>query len=399
MIGVDVAKWNHVAVAALDDGWMAKPERFTNDVEGFSALWRYCEEAVREVERYTEFVVGFEPTGHYGEALARWLSERGVKLFQVQPLHTKRAKELYDGTWRKTDAKDAALVADLCRQGKAKPWRPPQGVFAELRLLGRTREQMVKRRSQVLNRVHRHVDVLFPELPKLFGKMDSPACLWWLRTVPTPEEVLAARRRTLIKGLHKASHHNLGEERVDALRAAAKRSVGIRDGARGHRAVLMQHLDELDQLTASRCAIEAEMVGRLEQVDYAPNLLSIPRLGATTTAILLGEFGDLRGYRHSRQLMSMAGLDLVEVSSGNKPAEDVEPSRIISRRGRRYLRQVLYLASLRMGMDALAGPRARMLDAKVIPKKAVLANACRLVRVMHALVRDGAFFDAARIMS
>ena len=394
VVGVDVAKRANVAVAQLGEGWTAKPLTFTNDREGFASLWQYCQGAVKE-GNFEGFVVAYEPTGHYGDPLVEWLHTREVPLYQVQPLHTKRAKVLYDGTWRKTDAKDAELIADLCRQGKCKPYRPVRGVFLELRVLGREREQLVKRRSQVLNRLHRHVDVLFPELLQHFSELTGAGALWWLETAPSPAETLQKRRRSLVEGLRKVTRGQLKDARVDAIRSSAQMSVGVQEGASTHSTVIRSTVWELRLLDQRLDAIEAEMVGRLDQVDYAATLLTIPRLGAVTLAILLGEFGDLRRYGHVRQLLSMAGLDLVEVKSGETPRG--EPGRVLSRRGRRYIRQILYLAALRLGWNVLAEPRRRLLeDSKKPPMKAVVANMCRLVRIFFAMVRDGASFDPTR---
>ena len=130
----------------------------------------------------------------------------------------------------------------------------------------------------------------------------------------------------------------------------------------------------------------------LKRVPYARLLRTIPRLGVVTLATLLGELGDLKGYNHSKQLIVMAGLDLVEISSGVHQGHHH-----ISRRGSAYARQMLYLAALRVGSGVMAEPRRRQVEgAKKAPTKAAVANMARLLRVMFALVRDGQPFDATK---
>ena len=138
-----------------------------------------------------------EPTGHYGEPLAAGC-KRG------------RSKELYDGTWRKTDEKDAVVIADLCRRGLGGPWRVPKGAFASLRVLTRRREQLVQRRRALVNRLHRHRDVLFPELRVLFPKVESRASCWVLRHCATPAKVKALGAEKLAEGFYEASRWQLG---------------------------------------------------------------------------------------------------------------------------------------------------------------------------------------------
>lgn len=386
VVGVDVAKRNFVSVCLSGDGSWSRAKTYDNFGPGFTGFYQdLC-------ARSSDFVVAFEPTGHYGERLLQWLTERDVRVYQVQPVHTKRAKELYDGTRRKTDAKDARVIAELCRRGIAKPYRPLESPFAELRVLARHREGLVKRRSQLLQRVHHRLDVVFPELLGHFYQLNSAACLELLRLAPTPEVLLRHQPEALAEPLRRASRGQVGLEVVEALREAAKHTSGVHRGAHAHGLAIQQAVAELQTLAGSIAAAEREMKALLSHVDYAANLLSVPRLGAVTVAILLGEFGDLRNYTVARQLVAMAGLDLIEQSSGEHRGR-----RYISRRGRRYARQILYLAVLRLGWNVLSEPRRRLVeDNKLAPTKAAVANMCRLLRILHALVRDDAMFDASR---
>ena len=388
VIGIDLAKKSFVAVGLPGSGQRTKPRKCENRRRGFESLLEFAGEISKD---QAGFVVAFEPTGHYGESLTHWLMDEGVPLYQVQPLHTKRAKELFDGTRRKTDAKDAAVVAELCRRGVGRPFSPPDGAFAELRVLARQREQLVKRRSQLQNRLHRHLDVVFPELVSCFYKLNSSGCRYILSTAPTPQDLLDACPLELATGLRTASKGALGEPLVEQLREAARDSSGISRGLSAHRLAIRQSTAELEDVEQRVLAVEAQMHVELMKVDYAQRLLSIPRLGATTAAILLAEFGDLRSYRVAKQLIAMAGLDLIEQSSGDRKGR-----RHISRRGRRYARQILYLAVLRLGWNVLSEARRRLVEEnKLPPTKAAVANMCRLLKIIHALVRDDVDFDAS----
>lgn len=389
VIGVDIAKDDNVAVAQFGDGATLKPLKFKTSAEGFEKLLAFAERASRMSEG---FVIALEPTGHYGWPLLRWLQARGVEVFRVEPLHVNRMKELIDGTRRKTDAKDAVVIADLCRQGRCGRWRVLEGPFAELRVLSRRRQQLVKQQSQCRNRLHRHVDEVFPELRRVFSKLLCATGLALLAELCTPEEVLATPEAELEVLLRRASRGQLGLERAKTLRAVAERSVGSRDALSSHRLAIRQTVTDLSHLRSQLREIEQEMERQLMQVPYARRLLSVPKLGVVTAATLLGELGDLRDFDRAAKLIKMAGLDLVEHSSGKRKGR-----RHISRRGRAYARQMLYLAALRMGNGALAGPRRRMVEQnKIKPAKAAIANACRLLRILHALVRDDVDFDTTR---
>lgn len=391
VVAVDVAKRSFVARPLTGDGRTAKGCRFGCTAEGFERLlataraWR---------KRFTArgFVVAMEPTGHYGEPLAQWLLDRGVPVYAVPPLFTARSKELEDGTRRKTDDKDCLVIGDLCRRGLAKRWRRLKEPFATLRVLVRQREQLVIRRSRVVNRVQRHLDVVFPELRELFRKLFARTALWVIATVPTPQDVLAMGTERLAEELRRVSRGQLGRPRAEALVSVATNSVGVRDAVGAHQLALRQLLAELEGILEQLSEVERAMAEALEQVPYAGRLLSIPGLQVISVATLLGEVGDLRDYRHAKQVLKMLGLDLVEDSSGKRKGH-----RHISRRGRRYARQILYMVALKAGRTFLSARRDRLVEVKHKPaKKAAVANVCALARIAFALVRDDVDFEHGR---
>ena len=392
IVGVDVAKGKHLAVACAGDGRELRPLSFGNDSSGFSGLLNYCEVSASETGS-KGFVVALEPSGHYAESLVAWLSARDVAIYRVQPLHTNRLKSVYDGTWRKTDKKDAAVIAELCRQGWAKPYRVLRGPFAELRVLVRRRQGLIKRRSQILNRLHRHLDVVFPELTRHFRKLESASCRWLLRHVPTPAQVEDLGLDGVSAGLRAASRGQLGRQKAEEILLSAQTSVGVTEGVTAHRLCIQQQLEALEEVAIQLDRVEAAMGEQLSDVPYARRLLSVPQIGVITAATLLGELGDLRDYRVARQLIAMVGLDLVESTSGQRRGR-----RTISRRGRAYARYILYLAALRLGSSLLAEPRRRMVEERnKHATQAAVANMARLLRIFHALVRDDVNFDAGRL--
>ena len=57
---------------------------------------------------------------------------------------------------------------------------------------------------------------------------------------------------------------------------------------------------------------------------------------------------------------------------------------------------MLFLAALRVRVGDFGTARARLLERGKEPAVAAVANMCRLLRVIHAMVRDGRQFEADR---
>jgi len=77
------------------------------------------------------------------------------------------------------------------------------------------------------------------------------------------------------------------------------------------------------------------------QIPMAEKLLEIKGVGMKTVSGFLAEVGDIRRFDNPKQLQKLAGLALVEDSSGKHKGQTV-----ISRRGRKRLRYLLFEASM-----------------------------------------------------
>ncbi len=391
VVGVDIAKHHHVAVAQVPDGRISKPLTFANTREGFTQFQQWLQHEQTRSQS-TAAVMGMEPTGQYWQPLAEWLQREGHTIHLGSPFFTKRAKELVDGSPLKTDAKDAWVIADLTRQGKGRLLGSQPTLFQELRHLASLRRRLVVARGVTLNQLHRVLDTLFPELTGVFKSFDGATFQALLRTAPTPAEVVALGLEGLTQLFKQHSRQRLGQRKALALLTVARQSIACQQGVQALRLELSLLLPRLTALNLDVAKVEAQMGDRVDQVAYTPLLLSIPGLGRVTTAIILGELGDLRNYHHANQVLKMAGLNLFERSSGTQHGRQH-----VSKRGRSQLRQILYMSAVRFTQRG--GPLRGLLEKfkphKPGPKVMVIGMR-RLLRMMFALVRDEQTFQQAQ---
>ena len=127
----------------------------------------------------------------------------------------------------------------------------------------------------------------------------------------------------------------------------------------------------------------------LKQVPYCQSILSIKGIGEVTAAGLIGEVGDFRKFTTIAEVMKLAGLDLYEISSGHKKGQ-----KRISKRGRSYLRKILFFAAINMVKDEgiLHAHYQQMLDRGMPKIKAVIAMCRKVLRITFAIVRDNTVY-------
>ena len=178
-IGVDSHKGT-LAVAVLDNiGRAVGLGEFTNDARSHELL-------ISWIAQYgSDRVIGIEGSGNYGAGLARRLLERDEDVREVPAFlsHRERRKNPSRG---KSDVNDAVAIARVVARGDdlSSPRRTES--FQDLKLLSDHRDQLVRTRTQLMNRTHKNLIISHPgyenRIPKLSSKKNLRAAMSLLRS-------------------------------------------------------------------------------------------------------------------------------------------------------------------------------------------------------------------------
>ena len=186
---VDIGKVTHTGYDRCPDGMDVRPFEFFNNAHGFQKFWEGIVQTM-SAHDLKDVLVGFESTGPYAEPLIHYLRKKPVRLVQVNPMHTKRLKELQGNSPNKTDRKDPKVIADIIELGHALSLVVPEGPAAELRRLTQARERSMKRRSALFNQLQHLVFVVFPEFLQVMKDLKTQSAKYLLKHYPTPQDIL-----------------------------------------------------------------------------------------------------------------------------------------------------------------------------------------------------------------
>jgi transposase len=389
---VDIGKRINMGYCRWSDGEESGPFEFHNNGRGFEVFWRRISQECKE-KGQRGLIVGFESTGVYAEPLVHYLRKRGVKLNQVNPMHTKRLKEVYDNSPGKTDRKDPKVIADIIMLGHALSVVVPEGAVAELRRYSHARERGMRRCGALLNQLQDLVFLVFPEFLDVMRGVRCKSARYLLRHYPLPGDIVRYGCNRLARRLKEISRGRLGRERAEALYEAARRSVAVTEGTESICSEIKEILEEVEMCERFIARVERRMGDYLEKIPISRYLLSMRGLGKITVAGIIGEVGDFRMYRTQREVMKLAGLDLYEISSGAHRGK-----RRISKRGRPLLRKLLYYAAMNMVRrgGAMREKYLSYVERGMIRTKALVAIARKLLMIIFALVRDQKMYMPVR---
>ena len=208
-----------------------------------------------------------------------FLAKRPVKLVQINPMHTKKLKELTWNSPNKTDSKDPRVIADIISLGHALTVVVPKGPAAELRRLTQARQRASKNRTAMVNQLHHLVFVIFPEYTQVMKKITSKSSLYLLKNHPSPEEIVKLGFDNLQVVLKRVSLGRLKNGQAKALFEAARNTTGIGEGREGLLTEIRHLISCIERESQFMNHLENQMSQYLKQIPYSRSILSIKGIG------------------------------------------------------------------------------------------------------------------------
>jgi transposase len=385
-VGIDVSKEFSTAQGIDKDSKKVFYLRFAMNSEGFSELLKVM---MKHAESVTEVRVAMESTGCYHINLFSFLSSEGVPCVVLNPLLiTNFARLSLRKT--KTDKKDALTIAQfLLSHDKSLSTIAFSQDTQDLKDLARERESLTVLISGMKNDIKRLLQGTFPELEKLCNPYGE-TMLHFLRQFPSARLVRAAKKRDIEKAL---ICPNEKRKRVivsiDDIVAAAKTSVASASATKelilSEKIATLLYLQEKNERITDVLIETCESL-RIEELDI---IRSVDGVNDITGSTFLAELGDINNFNSYKHVIAFAGLDPSIHQSGQ-----YEGRSTISKRGNRHLRRVIFLMTL-CAVRSKNTFREYFLRRKqegLPPKKAILATAHKLIRVIFAMLSNKTLF-------
>lgn len=398
VVGVDIAKSVHYARAFDYRGIeLATVFKFENNREGLESFKNWMDSLAKEKSK-SSIIVGMEPTGHYWLNIGHFLKYEGVRLVLVNPFHVKRSKELDDNSPTKNDRKDPKTIAKLMIDGRYSIPYIPEGIYSDLRTAMDIRDSISKSLIIIKNRMIRWLDRYFPEFFDVFSDWEGKAALITLKEFPTPEKIISTGIENIVSAWKNGVGRAVGIKRATRLMEAAKSSIGIREGLRMAQKELKTLIDQYDLYMEQLSDLESDIEELALQVPGVSEMLSIKGVGITTAAGFIAEVGELSRFSSPKQIQKLAGLNLVESSSGKHKGQTT-----ISKRGRSRLRSILFkvmmpLVAKNDEFKKLHEYYTTRQENPLKKKQSLILLCCKLIRIFYALINKKVVYNPEKLI-
>ncbi len=384
-VGIDVSKDSFSATGINPKGIPCFSITGKMDSTGFSDLFK-------TITHHTDIptvITAMESTGCYHINLFSFLTSKGINVVVINPLLISNFAKL-SLRKTKTDKKDSLTIAKflLVHKDSISQLSIPQDL-RDLRDIARERESLCNFIAATKNEIKRILQTTFPELESICN-IFTHTMLNFLKEFPSARIIRTAKPETISKVLENSSRGRKVSISPEDIIEAAKSSVGsislakegILKGKVSTLLHLMERLDEITKMLSSLC--ESMMIEDLQIIT------SIDGIDSTTGAAFLAEISNISNFHSHKNLIAFAGIDPTVYQSGK-----FEGISRISKRGNRHLRRLIYIMTINViRVNAFFKEyfiKRRRKDGLPF-KKAIMATAHKLIRVIFAMLTHKSYF-------
>ncbi|MBT2263496.1 IS110 family transposase [Rhodococcus erythropolis] len=382
--GIDAGKDHHHCVVMDSDGTLSR--RVANDEAELTVL---IDDAVSlSVGGVVTWAVDLNNGG--AALLIALMADRGQRLFYIPGRVVHHAAGSYRGD-SKTDAKDAAIIADQARMRRdLHPVRAGDEISIELAILTSRRTDLMRDRTRTVNRLRALLSTYFPALERALDISNVKATLILLSGYQTPDAIRKLGQTRLEAWLRKRKAYNAAQIAAKAIVAARSQYARVA-GQDVAASTVAKFAVQVMNIEAEMAEIDRDIEERFRRHRHAEMIESMPGFGPVLGAeVLAVTGGDFTAFETADRLAGIAGLAPVPRDSGRVSGN--------LRRPRRYDRRLLraFYLSAQLSLRSCVASQtyyARKGSEGKRHTQAVLALARRRLNVLWAMLRDNAIYQ------
>jgi transposase len=377
-IGIDAGKGHHHVVLIDQEGRTLLSSRVANDEPDLIALVQKIRDHIRHPRWAIDLVDGA------GELMIALLLRSDQAVFYIPGIAVNRASAGYRGQG-KTDAKDAAIIADQARMRRdLRRLQLLDDNVAQLQLMTAYRADLAADRIRSINRLRGLLVGAFPALERALD-FTNRGPLILISGFQTPTTIRRLGDVRLARWLERRGVRGAARLAHAAAAAASRQTVEI-SGTSATASLIARLAQAVLELDRQLADLDRQIAGIFRAHPDAAIITSLTGIGDVLGAeFLAATGGSLAGFASADHLAGYAGLAPTPYDSGYRTGNLHRPQRY-----NRQLQRVLYTSAM-ISIQRSPASRAFYDRRRAQGKRhtqAVLALARRRVNVLWAMLRD-----------
>ena len=316
-VGHDWAEAHHDVFVEDEQGHRLERARLPEGVDGVA---RFHALVAAHVDEPTDVVIATETDrGLFVGALVA----AGYTVLAVNPMSTSRYRERHSTSGAKSDPGDAFVLAELARTDHQnhRPIAGDSDLAEAVKVLARAHQSMVWTRQRQLNQLRSCLREFYPAALEAFDELGSHDALAILVIAPSPVEGRSLSRSKIAAALRRGGRQRRVEERTTEIQNALRSpQLEAPTAVANAMAVTARSLVAvIVAITTQVADLETQLADHFEQHPDTKIIRSLPGLGMTLGARVLGEFGDdPNRYADAKCRKNYAGTSPITRASGTR---------------------------------------------------------------------------------
>jgi transposase len=250
-----------------------------------------------------------------------YLWSRGYLIYVLAPTVVQGNRGRQSASGARTDASDAALLADILRTDRSRllPWRPNSRPVRQIAAMLATVDDLTTSIGQYQNRLQDNLHRYFPQAIDTFSELTGQTSLHLLTAYPSPTAVKTLSYTQLAEFCRQQGYTR--RQHLPGCLAHLRQSSPCtdQDTEQAYQSVTPVLADLLLKMTAQKSQLLAQVKALFLAHPDAPIFSSVPGAGKILAPKLLVMFGDWRDrYPSAAAIQTVAGTCPVTQRSGKR---------------------------------------------------------------------------------
>jgi transposase len=290
-LGLDVGKGEHHATGLTPDGKSVVDKPLPNSEPKMRDMLD------KLTAKYGTVLVVVDQPASIGALPLAVARDAGCEVAYLPGLTMRRIADLYPGEG-KTDARDAAIIADAARTmpHTLRSIELEDETIAELHMIVGFDDDLAGEVTRVANRLRGLLTQIHPHLERVLGpRIQHPAVLTLLEQFGSPKAIRKAGRRRLIT-LLRPKAPRMAERLVEDIFTALDEQTVVVTGTDAAAVIVPKLARNLAALLDQRKELAADIEELLKSHPLSELLTSMPGIGVRTGARILIDVGDATAF-------------------------------------------------------------------------------------------------------
>ena len=173
----------------------------------------------------------------------------------------------------------------------------PKGIYGEIRATDKLKDSITKEIISIKNKIHRWLDIYFPEYKEVYSNIESKSGLLILKEFALPKNIVELSSEGIVKRWKQEKFKAVGLNKAKKLEEAAKKSIGCKNITFSARREIKLLIEDYESKQKHLELLNEDLNKLCDEIPMIKELTKINGIGIGTAVSFIAEVGDINRFK------------------------------------------------------------------------------------------------------